>query len=238
MFTSILLTSTLGLITSAQAQYLGSAAQFGVLAASTVTNTGDTIITGALGVFPGTAMTGFGTGPGLGTATSIHSADGLAQQAQLDATSAYTALAALPPTNNLTGTDLGGQTLPAGIYHFSSSAGLTGILTLDGANDPNSVYVFQIGSTLTTATASTIALVNGAKACNVYWQVGSSATLGTATQLVGNVVALASITANAAVGNEGGLYALTSAVTMINDTVAATSNFPAVGRMSARDFTI
>ncbi|KAK3109362.1 hypothetical protein LTR53_017462, partial [Teratosphaeriaceae sp. CCFEE 6253] len=107
------------------------------------------------------------------------------------------------------------MTLNAGVYSFSSSGGLTGILTLDGQGDPNAVFVFQFGSTLTTATASSIVLINGAQACNIYWQVGSSATLGTATVFAGNVIAQASITVTTGTSLlGGGFFALTAAVTL------------------------
>ena len=198
---------------------LGTAAPFGIVATSEITNTGATVIDGELGLYPNTLTSITGFPPGM--SGIIHAADGVADQAHKDANTAYNAAAALALTADLTGQDLGGKTLVAGTYHFSSSVGITGPLTLDGQDNPNSLFVFQIGSTLTTATASSVVLINGAKACNVFWQVGSSATLGTTTIFVGNILASASIALNSGVTVNGGLYALTGAVTLIDDQVTA-----------------
>ena len=166
---------------------LGTAINFAVLAGSTITNTGSSVITGNLGLQPGTSVTGFPPG----TVTGVqHIADAVAVQAQTDLATGYTEAASASPTSNLSGQDLGGKNLTPGVYSFSSSAQLTGSLTLSG----NGVYVFQIGSTLTTASNSVVLLSNGAQACAVYWQVGSSATLGSATHFQGNLMALTSIT--------------------------------------------
>jgi hypothetical protein len=170
---------------------LGNATPFAVLAGSTVTNTGPTVITGNLGVSPGSAITGFPPGLVIGT---IHSADAVAAQAQSSLTTAYNVAAGLSPTSTLTGQDLGGLTLTPGVYFFSSSAQLTGTLTLDAQGDPNAVFVFQIGSTLTTASNSAVVFSNGGQGLNTFWQVGSSATLGTTTAFTGNILALTSIT--------------------------------------------
>jgi hypothetical protein len=172
-----------------------TANSFAVLGASTVTNTGPTIVGGNLGVSPGAAITGFPPGLVLAPGT-IHAADAVALQAQTEVTTAFNVLAALPPNASLTGQDLGGLTLTPGVYNFATSAQLTGTLTLDGQGDPNARFVFQIGSTLTTASSSRVIFVNGAQDDEVYWQVGSSATLGTSTQFAGNIVALTSITLN------------------------------------------
>jgi hypothetical protein len=170
---------------------LGTAGNFAVMGASTVTNTGDTVVTGDLGLSPGTSVTGFPPGTVVGTQ---HVADAVASQARTDLTAAYDAAAAQPATAVLSGQDLGGKTLTPGVYRFASSAQLTGTLTLDGQSNPEAAFIFQMGSTLTTATASQVVLTNGALASGVFWQVGSSATIGTGTALQGTVMALASIT--------------------------------------------
>jgi Ice-binding-like len=167
---------------------LGSAVNFAVLGGSTITNTGPTVITSNLGLSPGTAVTGFP--PGSLVNGVQHVTDAVALQAQNDLVTAYNDAANAPTTSDLTGKDLGGMNLTPGVYTFSSSAQLTGPLTLSG----NGVFIFKIGSTLTTASNSTVLLRNGAQACAVFWQVGSSATLGTATQFQGNLMALTSIT--------------------------------------------
>jgi uncharacterized protein with beta-barrel porin domain len=149
------------------------------------------VIDGNVGVSPGTAVTGFPPGIVNGT---INAANADAAQAEVDLTAAYNDLASRPITANLTGQDLGGKTLIAGVYGFNSSAQLTGTLTLDGRGNPNSVFIFEIGSTLTTASASRIVLINGAQGSNVFFRVGSSATLGTTTSFVGDIIALTSIT--------------------------------------------
>ena len=141
---------------------LGAAQSFAVLGASTVTNTGGSIVTGALGVSPGTAVTGFL--PGRVVSGTIHSADAAAMAAHDDATTAYNSLDGQACTQDMTGVDLGGQTLSAGVYCFSSSAQLTGALTLDARGNPNAVFIFKMGSTLTTASASSVVLINGASA--------------------------------------------------------------------------
>jgi len=170
----------------------GTEQSFAVLGGSTVTNTGPTIITGNLGLSPGTAVTGFP--PGIVTGGTTHAADAVALQAQNDTTTAYNNLAGQTCTSDLTGQDLGGKTLVPGVYCFSSSAQLTGALTLDAGGDTSAVWVFKTGSTLTTASNSSVLVINGGQPCNVFWQVGSSATLGTTTSFIGNILALTSIT--------------------------------------------
>jgi len=202
---------------SAQA-VLGTAQSFAVLGGSAVTNTGPTTVIGNLGVSPGSAVTGFP--PGLVTGGTIHANDAVAMQAQSDVTTAYNFLALQPVNTDLTGTDLGGLTLLPGVYHFSSSAQLTGMLTLDAQGDPNAVFIFQIGSTLTTASNSRVALINGAQNCNVFWQVGSSATLGTGTAFAGNILALASITLTTGASASGRTLARNGAVTLDTNAVA------------------
>jgi hypothetical protein len=165
---------------------LGTATSFAVLAGSGITNTGPTVISGGLGLFPGTAVTGYPPGH----ATVTHKTDAVARQAKTDLVTTYNDLASWRSTRSMTGQDLGGKTLGPGVYTFSSSAQLTGTLTLSG----NGIFIFQTGSTLTTASNSRVLVTNGAQGCGVYWKVGSSATLGTGTQFKGTIVALTSIT--------------------------------------------
>ena len=193
---------------------LGSAAHFAVLAGSTLTNTGLTDITGSagnIGVYPGSAIVGFPPGTYSG---SVHASDAVAQQAQTDLTTAYLLVESLPSSSDLTGQDLGGLTLSPGVYFFASSAQLTGTLTLDAGGDPDAVFVFQVSSSLTTASTSSVLLIDGALAEHVFWQVGSSATLGTSTSFVGNLLALTSITATTVASVEGRLLARNGAVTL------------------------
>ena len=197
---------------TAYADVLGSADAFGVLGASAVTNTGPSVVFQDLGVWPGTSITGFPPGIVHGT---IHNDDAVAHQAQLDALTGYNYLAGLARTGTLTGQDLGGLTLDQGVYFFASSAQLTGQLTLDFQGLSNMMVVFQIGSTLTTASASSVLIINPGSNDQVYWQVGSSATLGTTTDFYGNVIADQSVTldhrANITCGRA---IALNGAVTM------------------------
>ena len=196
---------------------LGTADSFAVLAGSTITSTGPSTVNGDLGLSPGSAVTGFGPGVVNGT---THAANAVALQAQSDLTAAYDdAAARIPPV--AAPADLGGLTLTPGIYRNASSLALTGALTLDAQGDPNALFVFQAGSTLTTASASQVRLVNGAQACNVFWKVGSSATLGTSTRLAGNILALTSISMNDGVTLNGRALARNGAVTLINDTITA-----------------
>ena len=198
---------------------LGTAASFAVLGGTTVTNTGSSVVNGDLGVWPGSSITGFPPGIIVPPGT-IHQTDAVAQQAQSGVTTAYNALTSQACDVNLTGQDLGGLTLTPGVYCFDSSAGLTGTLTLNAQGDPNSVFVFQIGSTLTTASSSSVLITTGGPACNVFWQVGSSATLGTTTSFQGNILALTSITlATGAKIGCGRALANTGAVTMDANTI-------------------
>jgi hypothetical protein len=199
-------------IQSADQTVLGTAQSFAVLGASTVTNTGATTVGGNLGVDPGLAVTGFP--PGLVAGGTIHAGDAVAHQAQSDTTTAYIALAGEALTVDLTGQDLGGKTLAPGVYRYSSSAQLTGSLTLNAEGNPKAVFVFQIGSTLTTASNSSVLVINGAQDCNIFWQVGSSATLGTTTAFKGNILALTSVTLNTGATVSGRTLARNGAVTM------------------------
>lgn len=198
---------------------LGNAKPFAVLGGSTVTNTGASVITGDLGVSPGAAVTGFP--PGVVQSGTTHAADATAASAQADATTAYLNLAGQATTSDLTGQDLGGMTLVSGVYNFASSAQLTGTLTLNAAGNANAVFIFKIGSTLTTASNARVLITNGGSACNVFWQVGSSATLGTSTSMQGTIIALTSITANTTAAVVGRLLARNGAVTLDTNTVNA-----------------
>ncbi|WP_179414999.1 LruC domain-containing protein [Mucilaginibacter sp. E4BP6] len=199
---------------------LGASQSFAVLAYSTVTNTGNTVVTGDIGVSPGSAITGFNM-PGVYTGTFYSGAPTLAGNAQTAAQAAYTNIATQTTTTDLTGQDLGGMTLKPGVYNFSSSAGLTGTLTLDDSADPNGVFIFKMGSTITTASYSKVVMKSGGKGPNVYWQVGSSATVGTYTTFVGNIIATASITMTTGATTTGRLFALNGAVTMDDNTAYA-----------------
>ena len=188
---------------------LGTAASFAVLAGQTVTNTGPSVITGGIGLSPGSAVTGFPPGTVHG---SIHTADAVALQAQADLTTAYND-AASRATSATVSADLGGQKLLPGVY-TGGTLGLTGTLTLDAQGDPHAVFLFQSASTLITASSSKVMIINGGNACNVFWQVTSSATLGTSSVFVGTVLALTSITATTGVVIFGRLLARNGAVTL------------------------
>jgi len=197
---------------------LGTAANFAVLAGSTVTSTGPTIINGDLGLSPGTSVTGFPPGQVNGT---IHAADSLALQAQADLTGAYRDAAASPVTAAIP-VELGGTTETPGTYDSAAGTfGITGTLTLDAQGNPDAVFIFQAASTLITAAASNVNLINGAQASNVFWVVGSSATLGTNSALQGNVLALTSITVTTGTTIDGRALALNGAVTLDTNTITA-----------------
>lgn len=196
----------------AVAPNLGSAASFVALASSTLTNTGPGVFVGDVGVSPGTSIVGFP--PGTVRRGTIYMGGPVAALAQTDATTAYNALKGQTCNVDLTGMDLGGRTLTPGVYCFNTSAQLTGDLVLDALGNPLAVWVFQIGSTLTTASASSVAVINSGQAVNVFWQVGSSATLGTGTQFNGNILSDASITLNAGASLIGRVLALNGAVTL------------------------
>ena len=197
---------------------LGTADPFAVLAGSTVTNTGATVIFGNVGISPGTAITGFPPGIVSGV---IHAADAVALQAQSDLTTAYNSAAVQPCGTDLSGQNLGGLTLTPDVYCFTSSAQLTGTLILNAQGDPNAVFLFQVGSTLTTASSSSVLFINGGRSDNVFYQVGSSATLGTDTAFAGNILALTSITLNTGASIDcGRALARNGAVTMDTNSVS------------------
>jgi hypothetical protein len=197
---------------------LGSAASFSVLAGSTVTNTGPTTMFGDLGLSPGSSVTGAPHALG-----ATHVDDAVAIGAKSDLTTAYND-AASRPANGSAGTDLSGQTFTPGVRSASSSLLLSaGTVTLNAEGNPNAVFIFQIGSTLITGSNTSVSLINGAQACNVFWQVGSSATLGTGTRFVGTVMAAETITAGTGATIHGRLLASTAAVNLDTNTIT-TSN--------------
>ena len=195
---------------------LGTADSFAVLAGAGITNTGPTTVTGDLGTFPTTSMTGTAS---LTVTGANHAGDAVTQGAKTDLITAYNTAAGEGPTSPIAA-DLGGQTLAPGVYNSASSVGLTGTLTLDAGGDPNAVFVFQAGSSLTTASGSQVSMINGAQSCNVFWQVGSSATLGTGSTFRGTVIALTSITVTTGVTVDGRVLARNGAVTLDTDTIA------------------
>ena len=219
----ILMTALLPLaaMTPATAQVadpFGSPFNFAVLAGSTINNTGPTVITGNVGVSPGTAITGFPPGIIDGV---MHISDAVAIQAQGDLAATYNTLAGLASGTGIVG-DLGGRTLTSGVYGAAGSIGITGTLTLDGGGNPNAVFVFQIGNALTTTSNSEIVLINGANAANVYFQVGSSATLGTNTTFQGRILALTSIVLNTGASiNCGAALARNGSVTLDTNIITA-----------------
>ena len=196
---------------------LGTASNFAVLAGSGITVTGPTTITGDIGTFPTTTITGFGNVTLNGT---NHAGDAVSQQAKNDLVIAYNDAAGR--SSNVMyggGFDLVGQTLLSGVYTDSSSLFLSGTLTLDGQGNPDAVWIFQTGSTLITASNSSVDLIGGAQACHVFWQVGTSATLGTGTDFVGNILALTSITLNTGASVDGRILARNGAVTLDNNDI-------------------
>ena len=214
----------LAIVSGAQAAQptvtLGTTESFAVLAGSGITNTGPTTVSGTAGGDMGSSPTASFTGEAdvTTTGTKYTSAATAVDNAKSDLVLAYDDAAGRTPVNTISA-DLGGQTLTAGVYNSASSLGLTGTLTLDGENNPDAVFIFQAGSTLTTASASSVSLINGAQPCNVFWQVGSSATFGTTTDFVGHVFALTSITANNRATFDGQLLARNGAVTLDENTI-------------------
>ncbi|MDZ4811037.1 MAG: IPTL-CTERM sorting domain-containing protein [Pseudomonadota bacterium] len=205
----------------AQAVSLGTATQYGVLAGSAVTNTGPSIVNGFLGISPNNAssVTGFPPGQVIG---QTHFADAASLQAQNDLTTAYNDLASRSCGTTISA-DLGGQTLLPGVYCAATSMGLTGTLTLDAQGNPNALFIFQMGSTLTTASNSAVNVINSGQDCNVFWQVGSSATLGTTTDFKGSIVALSSITLNTGANVDGRVLARNGAVTLDGNGISVCS---------------
>jgi len=201
----------------AQMVDLGTASSFGVLAGSGITNIGATTINGDIGTFPTTSITGLATVTLNGV---NHAGDTVTQQAKTDLVTAFNDAAGRVPTTTFAPAfDLGGLTLTPGVYNNPTSFFLTGTLTLDGLGDPNAVWVFQTGSTLVTASGSNVSLLSSAQACHVFWQIGSSATLGTNTDFAGNILALTSITLNTGATVSGSVLARNGAVVLDANTI-------------------
>ncbi|MET3860703.1 hypothetical protein ABIE38_001625 [Dietzia sp. 2505] len=221
--TTVASMTMLGTVASAQTSInLGTAGSYAVIAGAQITNTGPSTINGDIGLSPGTAITGMGAATVTGTTNATNAA---AQQAQADLTIAYNQAESQPPSDTANYSQIGDLPAPltSGTYNATSSMNLTGTVTLDGENDPNAVFIFQAGSTLVTGSDSTVSLINGANPCNVFWQVGSSATLGVGTNFVGTVMTLADITANTGATVQGRLLAQTAgAVTLDTNTINIT----------------
>ena len=196
---------------------LASSSDYVVLAGAAITNTGATNITGDLGVSPGTSVTGFPPGIIVGTK---HVADPSSVQAKLDLTTAYNSSAGRTLGPVTVAGNLGGMTLPPGLYKSTSGLEISsGDLTLDAKGNADAIWIFQIASTLTTSPGRKVVLSGGAKATNVYWQVGTSATLGTTSVFKGTIMADQSITMNTGASLEGRAFARIGAITMNGNTV-------------------
>ena len=195
---------------------LGTASSFAVLAGSGITNTGATTITGDVGTFPTPAETGFGS---ITLNGANDAGNSVTQGAKNDLVTGYNDAAGRTPVSTIP-TELGGSTLSGGVYDSAAGTfGLTGTLTLNGGGDLSTVFIFDAASTFITASSSSVVLENGAQACNVFWVVGSSETLGTSTSLVGTTLALTSITLDTGATVVGRELARNGAVTMDANTI-------------------
>ena len=220
---------------------LGTTSSFAVLAGAGITIAGavnTTTITGDIGSFATTSITGLGNVVLTGSSVN-HAGDAVTQGAKNDLVTAFNDAASAvlhPPTTTYTPIfDLGGLILTPGVYNDPSSFAITGTLTLDGQGDPNAVWIFQTGSTLTTASSSIVSVINSGQACNVFWQIGSSATLGTDTDFAGTILAADSITLNTGATVSGQLLAETGAVTLDTNTIAICAGCDVTGGSTVPD---
>lgn len=188
---------------------------FGVCAATTITNAGNTVVTGSIGVSPGSSITGFPPG----TATTIEVTTVAAANCEAQAGTTYNTCKGLATTTDLSGTPLGGLTLLAGVYNFATTAALSGTLKLNAAGNANAQFIFKIGTAFSTTSSSKVTLINGAKACNVFWCVGSSAAIADLNVFNGPLIAYTSISVGEATTDVGGFFALNGGVTLLNDKV-------------------
>ncbi len=203
-------------IPPADTTILGCSADFAILAGTTITNTGGTQITGDVGLSPGSAVTGFPPGTYTGT---LHINDAAANESKLCLTTAYLYLQGRPPGATVSG-NIGGQTLTPGTYTSSSTLAISsGDLTLDAGGNANALFIFQIASTLTVTSGRQVILAGSAEAKNVYWQIGSAATLGTTSVFKGNILALDAITLETGAALDGRAFARNGAVTLDNNVV-------------------
>ena len=219
------LAAVTGLLPASRADVLlASAENFAVLGGATVTSTGATVLDGDLGIYPGLALTGFP--PGIVAKGNIYAGGAVAQQAMTDAGAAYVALCRETPSQNLSGQDLGGLTLSNGVWKFDTSAQLTGTLILDAHGDSQARFDFQVGSTLIAASGASIVLLNGAQADNVFWQVGTSATLGAGSDFYGSILADQSVTLDTGASLSGRALAQNGAVTMDDNLIEVPAAIP------------
>jgi type VI secretion system secreted protein VgrG len=205
---------------AATAVQLGGADSFAILAGAGITNTGPTTVNGDIGTFATTSFTGSASVTQTGT---NHAGDTVTQDAKNALVTAYNDAAAQGPTTPIVGLTLGGKTLTRGVYNSGSTIDLTGTVTLDAQGDPDSVFVLQAGSALTTATSSSVALINGASACNVFWQIGSDATLGVGSTFVGTLLVQNSIVLDTGAVVSGRVLASVGSVTLDTNTIAKPS---------------
>src|SRR5579872_4969932 len=201
---------------------LGSAANFGVLAGSTVTSGGATVVNGDLGLWPGSSITGFPPGKVVGTK---HITDPTAKAAQGDLTTAFNDAAGRTTAPVTVAGNIGGQTLPPGLYKSTSSLMISsGDLTLDGQGNPNAVFIFQITSTLITTSGRQVILIGGAQAANVFWQVGASATIGTTSGMKGTIMAHDSISFDTGATLQGRALAQIGQVSLLGNAVTVSGS--------------